>query len=511
MVSARDDSSPAAPEILTVAEMGRADALAIAAGTPGERLIEAAGRAVADELRRRFTARPAVVLCGPGNNGGDGFVAARVLAEQGWRVRLALLGGRDALTGDAAIHAARWAGLVETLTPDVLDGAAVAVDALFGAGLSRPLDGVARETIRAINARRLATVAVDLPSGVAGDTGQVLGDTAPRCVATVTFFRKKPAHLLLPGRDLCGAVSVAAIGIPDRALEEIAPRARENAPALWLDRYPWPTAQDHKYRRGHAVVSGGVMTGAGRLAARAAQRIGAGLVTVAAATPTLPIYAAASASLIMAPDDDRRDFAELLEDRRRNAFLVGPGAGVGVETRLRVIETLAAGKSCVLDADALSSFADEPAHLARAIGRATGAQVVLTPHDGEFARLFPDLARDHAGDKLARARAAARRMGAVVLLKGYDTVIAAPDGHVAINSNAPATLATAGAGDVLAGFAVGLMAQGMTAFDAACAAAWLHGEAASGFGPGLIADDLVELLPATLRQLQGWAGLTQGR
>lgn len=500
--------SAAAYAVLLVAEMGRADAAAIAAGTSGEALMAAAGAAVADEVRRRFPTGAVAVLCGPGNNGGDGFVAARLLRDAGRPVRIALLGDRDRLTGDAAAHAARWSGPVAPLATGALDGADVVVDALFGAGLSRPLDGAARDVVREINARPLPCIAVDVPSGVFGDTGQVLGGdqgAAPRCVATVTFFRKKPAHLLLPGRSLCGAVNVAQIGIAPDVLAAIQPGCHENHPALWGARFPWPTPDGHKYRRGHAVVfGGGTMTGAGRLAARAAARTGAGLVTVAAPSSALPIYALAAHAAVLARLDDAQDFTRLIEDPRRNAVLLGPGAGADTTMRMRVLAALGAGKRCVLDADALTAFADDPGHLCRAVQRGSGdgRNVLLTPHEGEFARLFPDLAKSHAEDKLARARAAAARSGATVLLKGNDTVIVAPDGQAAINSNAPPELATAGAGDVLAGIAVGLLAQGFSAFDAGCAAAWLHGEAAAAFGPGLIADDLTECLPAALRKLK---------
>ncbi|HEX9462045.1 MAG TPA: NAD(P)H-hydrate dehydratase [Alphaproteobacteria bacterium] len=498
-------TGPHAFALLTVAEMSRADRLAVEAGTPGVALMAAAGAAVADTVRRRFPPGPVSVLCGPGNNGGDGFVAARLLREAGWTVRLALFGARERLKGDAAFHAKSWTGAVEPLTPAALDGASVVVDALFGAGLSRPLDGAARDVVREINARRLPCVAVDVPSGVSGDTGQVVGepDAAPRSAVTVTFFRKKPGHVLLPGRLLCGDLVVADIGIPAAVLDVIAPRCHENDPALWLDRFPWPRPDGHKYSRGHAVVvGGGVMTGAGRLAARAAARAGAGLVSVAAPSAAIPIYAVASDTLIMAPCDDAPAFARLLEDPRKNAVLLGPGNGADMATRMRVLAALSAGKDCGLDADALTAFADDAEHLCRAIRRGGDRQVVLTPHDGEFARLFPDLAKAHAGDKLGRARAAAERSGATVLLKGFDTVVAAPDGRTVINSNAPPDLATGGTGDVLAGMILALIAQRMRAFDSACAAAWLHGAAAASFGPGLIASDIIESLPKALRGLK---------
>jgi ADP-dependent NAD(P)H-hydrate dehydratase / NAD(P)H-hydrate epimerase len=397
--------------VLTVAEMRRADEVAIRSGISGEALMEAAGRAVADAVHRRYPSRPIVVLCGPGNNGGDGFVVARHLQAGGHPVRLALLGARDALKGDAAFHAAGWKGSIEPLATTILDGSPVVVDALFGAGLARPLEGTARAVIAAINAQRLDCVAVDVPAGVAGDTGEVLGgeEGAPRCVATVSFFRKKPAHLLLPGRALCGELILADIGIPDRLLAEIKPTLHENDPALWGQRFPWPRPEGHKYSRGHAlVVGGGRMTGAGRLAARAALRAGAGLVTVGAPQAALPVYAQAAASLILAPLDDDRAFEQLLADKRINVVLLGPGNGIGIPTRLRTVAALTAGKACVLDADALSSFIDDPAHLFRAVRRAAG-RAVFTPHDGEFARLFPGIARTHPHDKLARAREAAAR------------------------------------------------------------------------------------------------------
>jgi NAD(P)H-hydrate epimerase len=485
--------------VLTVAEMARADALTIAGGVPGLTLMEAAGEAVVREVRRRWRRGPVAVLCGPGNNGGDGFVAARLLQEAGWPVRLALLGERAALRGDAAAAAARWTGEVAALTPAVLDGAAVIVDALFGAGLARPLDGPSRTLVEALNTRRLPCLAVDLPSGVQGDTGQVLG-AAPRATATVTFFRRKPAHLLLPGRTLAGEVVVADIGIPAAVLDDIRPTLAENTPALWLDRFPWPRPEDHKYRRGHLLIAGGeVMTGAARLAARAARRIGAGLVTLACTHASHPIYAADSAGLITVIADDDAGFAALLADTRRNALLIGPGLGVTPETRQRALAGLAAGKACVIDADALTVFADRPQDLFGA----AHARCLLTPHEGEFARLFPDLAS--LPGKLDRARQAAVRSTMTLLLKGADTVIAAPDGRTAINANAPPTLATGGSGDVLAGMAAGLLAQGLPSFEAAAAAAWLHGDAAAAFGAGLIAEDIPDHLPAALARLQATA------
>ena len=478
--------------LLTVAEMYAADKAAMAGGVAGEALMEAAGIAVADAVLALGSSRPVAVLCGPGNNGGDGFVAARHLKAAGWPVRLGLLGDRAALKGDAKINAERWDGGVEPLSPTVLEGAAVVVDALFGAGLARAIDGVARDTIAAIGDRHC--IAVDVPSGVHGDSGEVLG-IAPRAHTTVTFFRRKPGHVLLPGRIHCGTVRVVDIGIPAGVLDAIRPQQAANAPALWAAAFPWPALDQHKYSRGHAVISGGPqMTGAARLAARAAQRVGAGMVTVVAPADNVVVYKVALEGVIVHGLRDTASYAELIEDPRVTACLIGPGNGITPMTREQTLAALRAKKSVVLDADALTVFEETRDLLFSAID----GPCLLTPHEGEFRRLF-----DATGDKLTRARAAAKASGAVVLLKGADTVIAAPDGRAVVNENAPAELATAGAGDVLAGLAVGLAAQGMEMFDAACAAAWLHGAAAQDVGLGLIAADLPDRLPSVLRALRG--------
>ena len=479
--------------LLDVNQMGEADRLTVVAGTPSNLLMENAGGSVAQAIIKRWSARPVTIMCGPGNNGGDGFVTARHLVEAGWSVRLALLGAREGLKGEAHHHAERWSGAVEPLTPAALEGAELVVDAIFGAGLSRALEGPAEETLAAAAQKGTPIVAIDVPSGVMGDTGEVLGAVA--VVLTVTFFRKKPGHLLLPGRLLCGEVIVADIGTPPSVLDAIMPKTFENDPALWLADLPRPNSSGNKYSRGHALISGGYpMTGAARMAARAAARAGAGLTTIAVTEIALPIYAAALTSIMVRPIAAPADFDRLLEDRRISAFLIGPGAGVGEETRSRALAMLGSGRATLLDADAITSFQDDPEALDRAIVDAC----VVTPHEGEFKRVF-----DASGDKLQRTRAAARRSGAIIVLKGADTVIAAPDGRAIINANAPPTLATAGSGDVLSGIVLGLLAQGMEPFLAAAAAVWLHGAAAVAFGPGLIAEDLPDLLPSVFRRLQG--------
>jgi len=490
-------------ELLSNAEMAEADRLTIAAGRSGAALMENAGRAVADCAARHPLGTRFVVVAGPGNNGGDGFVAARILAERGYPVRMLLIGDVVTLKGDAAEAAKRWIGQTDAATPDGLAGGQVIVDALFGAGLDRPVEGIAKAMIDAINAAGLPTIAVDLASGVNGTTGAVMG-TAVNATESVTFFRRKSGHVLLPGRIHCGKVRVADIGIDARALAAIKPRTCANHPSLWRGAFPVPRINAHKYARGHAVVvSGGIATtGAARLAARGALRAGAGLATIASPHGALMVNAATNLAVMVRPVDGAAALSAFLADRRLNVVVLGPGGGVGATMRDMVFAALAGGRAVVLDADALTSFADDPTALFAAIGARGNAPTVLTPHDGEFTRLFKSISvvADNSS-KLDRARAAASCSGATVVLKGADTVVAHPDGRAAINENAPPWLATAGAGDVLAGFAAGLLAQGMPAFEAAAAAVWLHAEAANEFGPGLISEDLPEALPRVYRRL----------
>jgi ADP-dependent NAD(P)H-hydrate dehydratase / NAD(P)H-hydrate epimerase len=486
--SSGDHSAAAANAVLRVAQMADADRMSIAAGIAGIELMQNAGQAVVHEIERRWTPCPVTVLCGPGNNGGDGFVVAIALAAAGWPVTLALLGAREHLRGDAKHYADRWRGPIEELSPTCVARAGLVVDALFGSGLSRALDPHVQQTLAAVS---VPMIAVDVPSGVMGDTGAACGAAAVTC--TVTFARKKPAHVLLPGRELCGDVVVADIGTPRSVLQAIAVDTWENTPDLWLAQLPRLTSAGNKYSRGHALIYGGYpTTGAARMAARAAARAGAGLTTIAVPEIALAVYAAALTSIMVRPVSRDDDFAQLLADVRYSALLIGPGAGVNTKTRERALAMLATRRAVLLDADAISVFADSPAALAAAIR----GPCVLTPHEGEFARLFPG-----DGDKLTRARAAARSSGAIVVLKGADTVIAAPDGRAAVNTNAPPSLATAGSGDVLGGLILGLLAQGVDAFVASKAGVWLHGAAAADFGPGLIAEDLPDLLPAVLRRL----------
>ncbi|MGD0190431.1 MAG: NAD(P)H-hydrate dehydratase [Rhizomicrobium sp.] len=490
-------------EILTAGECYAADRYAESCGIASLVLMENAGQEVARAIAGHYSACRTAVLCGPGNNGGDGFVAARYLRDLGWDVSIALLGEYSALTGDAREVATRWSGPVNALSPDAIADAELIVDAVFGAGLSRPLDGSAKKTAEAVNNRGVPVVAVDLPSGLSGDTGRAPDDGV--CIhadVTVTFFRAKPVHVLMPGRQLCGETLIVDIGIPDGAIAAIRPRLFENGPALWSGQFPWPDPQGHKYKRGHAVVVSGPMyaTGAARLAARSALRAGAGLVSVASPEDAVLVNAASLTAIMVKRFAGPAGLSALLTDPRFNAIAIGPGCGVGAETAELVSAVLATRAAVVLDADALTSFAGEPQALFSQLGEAC----VLTPHAGEFERLFPGSLAS-ASSRIEATRGAAAAAGCTVLLKGPDTVIAHPSGQAAVNTNAPPWLATAGSGDVLTGLIAGLLAQGMHPFEAAAAGAWLHGEAANLFGPGLISEDIPEMLPSVLSSLASGA------
>jgi hydroxyethylthiazole kinase-like uncharacterized protein yjeF len=460
-----------ARELLTPEQMAQVDAASPGLGVAGTVLMENAGRAVARAIQAKIRPVRTLVLCGPGNNGGDGYVVARLLAQEGWPVAVAPLGPPRAGT-DAALAQKRWHGVNVAFTEQEAVRADLVIDAVFGAGLSRDLDPGVIQVLRA--ARHL--VAVDVPSGLDGTTGAVRG-YAPQAALTVTFFRLKPGHLLLPGRELCGETVLADIGMPPGVLGAVRPLAFRNEPGLWT--LPGLATDAHKYARGHVTIMGGAeMTGAARLAADAARRAGSGLVTIAAAGAA-EIYRAGSAGTLVS----EAPLEELLADRRRTVWVCGPGLGPAAARRIWP-QLKAAERLVVGDADVFSAFAGEPDALRGA--------AVLTPHAGEFSRAFGSI----GSDRVAAVRAAAARTDAVVLLKGADTIIARPDGMVAINDSAPPWLATAGAGDVLAGLIAGLLAQGLPPWEAASAGAWLHGRAAAEVGPGLVAEDLAPALPA---------------
>jgi ADP-dependent NAD(P)H-hydrate dehydratase / NAD(P)H-hydrate epimerase len=489
--------------LLTNEDMREADARTIAAGTSGYALMVRAGEAVADAAEAMPSARDGVlVVCGPGNNGGDGFVVARLLAERGHDVTVALLGRPDRIKGDAAQAFTDWQGPVRAAHEITPARAGLVIDALFGSGLDRDLDGEARALVERLNAAGWPIMAVDIPSGIDGNTGQVRG-AAVQAARTVTFAGRKAGHLLYPGRAHCGPVQVADIGIKEETIAGIGSRTFANHPALWREVFPRPEPAAHKYQRGHALVLSGdaAHTGAARLAARGALRAGAGLVTLASPMEALAVNAAQLTAVMLRPCDWPLDLQGILADARFSAVVLGPALGVGPGTQEFVRVVLRAGRPAVLDADALTSFAGEAAFLFEEIA-AQERPVVLTPHEGEFTRLFEgQTGIVEAPSKLERVRQAAALSHAVLILKGPDTVIAAPDGRAAINENGTPYLATAGSGDVLAGIVAGLLAQGMDGFDVACAGVWLHAEAGRRFGPGLIAEDLPEMLPQVLRDL----------
>ncbi len=479
--------------LLACEEMRRAEALSVERGPRRfYDLMKEAGKAVAQAIMDRYPKGRVLVLAGTGNNGGDGYVAAQALRDAGWSVRVGALG--KPTTPDADRAAWTWRGETVPLAVALLDEADIVIDALFGTGLTRPLEGLAADIVRALGARQIPVACADFPSGIDGDTGRVMG-VAVRAQLTVTFFRKKRGHALMPGLERGGEILVAETGMHQDVLDEIAPVTAENDKELWRDLLPKLEADGHKYLRGHALIFGGpVMTGASRLAARSAQRMGAGLVTLAAPKESWEVYAKALESVIVQPVEELAVCQALIDDEKRNAILIGPGLGLEPEKRELVLAVLASRKPCVLDADALTLFAEEPEILFKALHE----DCVLTPHEGEFSRLFGSRI-DSETDKISRAQEAAKMAGCVVLLKGAETVIASPKGFAVVNLNAPPWLATGGAGDVLAGMILGLIAAGMPAFAAACAAAHFHGAIATAHGPGLIAEDLVDGISSVLK------------
>ena len=497
-----------ASEVLNPAEMSEADRLAIAGGPfSGYQLMCNAGHAVAAAILERFSdVSLAHVLCGPGNNGGDGYVIARLLQQAGMGV--AIYADTEPAEGtDAALARAELD--LDIIPLDLFEPseASLVVDALFGTGLSKDIGGAAADAIGRSLTAGSRVVAVDLPSGISGDDGSVRG-IAFDAVLTVTFFRKKPGHLLYPGRAHCGELIVADIGIPAGVLDRINPQIRENMPEGWTDFLMQPDTATHKYRRGHVgVFSGGpASTGAARLAAIAALRVGAGAATVLSPPAALQVNAMHLTSVMLhrveSVDEFRATFL-----KRCSACVIGPGFGVGDSLRSFVSCLLErpdkqdqADFGVVLDADAITAFQTDPESLFTET-RKSPAKLVLTPHSGEFSRLFRDLADDLELSKVDKSRTAAKRSGAVVILKGADTVIAAPDGRASINANGTSWLATAGSGDTLAGLCGGLLAQGLPAYEAACSAVWIHAECARRFGPGLIAEDLADLVPGVLADL----------
>jgi len=485
-------------EVLSVSEMKIADLSAIESGYSSLSLMESAGQAVADTVQETYPYGNVLVLCGPGNNGGDGFVAARILSRYGRTVRLSCSVDIEVLSADAYTNALRWKSKVYKLENSIFEGIDIVIDALFGAGLNKPIVGQEKNVIEIINQKKIPCISIDVPSGIDGDTGKVHG-IAPVANICVSFFRKKPCHLLYPGRGFCCDIRIADIGIPSTVLSELMPKVRMNHPTTWMEVFPKAGATGHKYSRGHAIVVGGnKLTGAARLAGRAALRIGAGLVTIASPTKSADIYRNCSPSIMVSEINNKEEFSELIIDERVTAVLVGPGNGINNTTfdyALKAIET----NRCVIDADALTVFSESPNLFIKALSNTRAGVSVLTPHEGEFFKVFNSFSKNDKGpSKIELARKASLN-NAVIVFKGPDTVISSPDGRVNISVNGPPNLATAGSGDVLGGIILGLIAQGMPSFEAASAGVWIHGECANEFGPGLIAEDITELIPYVLR------------
>jgi hydroxyethylthiazole kinase-like uncharacterized protein yjeF len=478
-------------EIISVAQMRAIDEGAAGAGVPTIALMENAGRAVAEAIVQRFSPRATAVLCGPGANGGDGWVVARTLRALGWRVWVETLVPRDQLKGDAATAAAEWSGETFAIGEDN-PMPELFVDALFGAGLSRPLEGEAARLAKALAGAPERVVAVDVPSGLDGDTGEARGDFCFRAGLTVTFVRKKSAHVLMPGRAFCGEVVVAEIGAPEEIIAKQDVRLWENDPSLW--RLPWPDPEAHKHSRGHAIVASGgqARTGAARLTARGALRAGAGLVTVLSPPKAIAENAAQLTAIMVREAKDETGYAEAA--RTAQCLAIGPAFGTGDTHYKLLCAAIEAHPRCplVLDADALT--------LLSPITHGFTERDVMTPHVGEFRRAFPGI-YSSSETRIDAARAAAAYARCVMLFKGPDTVIAAPDGRAIVNTTGTPFLATAGAGDVLAGLIAGFIAQGMGSFEAAAAGAWLHGRAGEQIGPGLAAEDISEQIPVVLNAL----------
>ncbi|EHD14729.1 hypothetical protein CIN_06610 [Commensalibacter intestini A911] len=435
--------------LLTPSQMSEVDKEA-AKTIPIIQLMENAGWAVTQEVVKRYKPCSVLVLCGPGNNGGDGYVVARLLAKKGWPVRVAAI-GRPKVGSDAEQAAHRWAGSIVEHPEDYIEKSGLVIDALFGAGLSRNIDSYISELLR--KARRV--VAIDTPSGIDGATGKVMG-YAPHAELTVTFFRAKPGHYLLPGREYMGELVIKDIAISPVILSQIKPQCWLNEPGLWS--IPTSEVEDYKYRRGIvSIIGGSVMTGAARLSAHAALNVGAGLVHIFA-LGSHDIYSSSSACFVI----DKDSLETSLQDSRRKVWVCGPGLLLG-EAKEILSKLIASNVKIIADAGV---FQAENIEMLKGVS-------IITPHIGEFIRVFGEI----KADKISAARVAAQQTGAVVVLKGADTIIASPDGRVAINQHASPRLATAGSGDTLTGVIATLLAAGMSEWESACAGVWLHGEA----------------------------------
>ena len=487
-------------EILSISEMYKVEKQVCAQGITSLSLMEAAGEAIADAVLNICEDGRILILCGLGNNGGDGFVAARLLENNGRKVRVLCLGSIDELNGDARASASNWTGEMCKFTSSLFEDTQVVVDALYGIGLNRPITGLGEDIIEKLNETNIPCVSVDIPSGVDANTGKILG-CAVKANICVTFFRRKPGHLLFPGKDKCGDVRVADIGIDKSIFTSLPPKIHENTPQLWLENFPIPEVQGHKYNRGHAVVVGGEeLTGAAKLASFAALRSGAGLVTIASPKESSMVYRSGSPSVMVKDINNLEEFTSIISQKSVTGVLIGPGNGVNKETYDRVLRAITCNP-CVLDADALTVFEQCPNVLFRALKNMSECNNVITPHEGEFKKLFIKEAESKNSKSKIELAISASSINAVIVLKGADTIITSPTGLIYINTNSSPYLATAGSGDVLSGIILGLLVQGMIPFEAASAGVWLHGESGRMFGPGLVAEDIAKIIPSIFKKL----------
>lgn len=487
--------------LLTAKDIYAADQAAAQRGTTPFALMERAGQSLTHALLQRYPRSKVLVICGPGNNGGDGFVVARLLAERGWQVTVSTENGSAPSKGPAAKQAQRWTKPLvafESLTTAVLQQYDLLIDAGFGVGLSRPLTAAWQDCIIRLRESQRPIIAIDLPTGLADD-GRCWVEPPVQAQLTLTLFRKKLAHVLAPGRHYCGEVLVCDLGLDASYLPQ-PPVFYENGPGLWSLYWQQtrPQATTHKYQRGHVLVFGGPqLPGAACLAALAAARSGAGMVTLLTDKQTWPVYAAQMRAIMVRCLEPAHGLEPWLADPKNNTWVLGPGAISVAELSTYIKQLLAAKKPCVLDAEALSVMASQWPEFQSELG----PHCVLTPHEGEFWRLFPHLAQDTIQTRLQRVQQAARESQATIVLKGAETLIAAPDGRVIINHVASPYLATAGSGDVLSGIIATFLAQDVPALIAAAMAVWLHGRAGEIAGVGLMADDLPQALVAAQQML----------
>jgi hydroxyethylthiazole kinase-like uncharacterized protein yjeF len=477
-------------EILSSTQMSKADSETIKSGIQGLFLMENAGKSVSDFIKSKYNKQKTLVLCGPGNNGGDGFVVARHLKESGWDVKISSLIDKNSYKNDALVMAKRWNDFIIPFEEISVGDYSLIIDAIFGIGLSKEISGTIASVINEVNNKNIDTISIDIPSGIDSNNGAILG-TAFKSKYTITFARKKIGHTIYPGKDNCGEVIISDIGIKDNFIKS---NIFENTPELWINDFPFPKPQQHKYDRGHSIIVGGNVesAGAATLSAISALKTGSGLVTVACPPSALLVYASKLTAVMNKPIDSVNSFSSFIDDKRVTSVLIGPGNGVTKTTKEYVLEALKLKKNCVFDADALNVFQDKPEELFKSIY----SDVILTPHEGEFHRLFA-----LEGNKIDRAIQAAKISNCIIVLKGSDTIIAAPNGKVAVNTNAPASLATAGSGDCLAGIITALLANKVDAFKAACIGVWLHSESANLAGPGMTAEDILENIHIALQGL----------